>query len=303
MTFKVEEAETDITELSASQGSLGIIAGEQITQHGKRTKSPAYITAPVTPVDDKGVEEKTGRWSEAEHKIFLEGLEQYGKQWKTISTMIGTRTVVQVRTHAQKFFQKMERKNKTKASSVPDLPQTQNRASKRKSLPTSLPSRKKANKTLSPPKQTVSRTSSLSLVNTISCSSDLPTYVSTGSLSSGTWSSESPVGVSEFDHADSFCGTSDPQLVLEESTVELETDALPSEDPLDWLIDGGIGHLPESSLDQAPIFPDALDLPSENFVLEAKSEEQVSYPVLQDIADPKVTVQSLFLEDGDDHLP
>lgn len=57
-------------------------------------------------------EEKVGRWTEQEHKVFLEGLERYGKQWKTIALMIGTRTVVQVRTHAQKYFQKMERKNK-----------------------------------------------------------------------------------------------------------------------------------------------------------------------------------------------
>jgi hypothetical protein len=41
--------------------------------------------------------------------MFLQGLEQHGKQWKVIAGMIGTRTVVQVRTHAQKYFQKMER--------------------------------------------------------------------------------------------------------------------------------------------------------------------------------------------------
>lgn len=53
--------------------------------------------------------EKVGRWTEMEHLIFIEGLEKHGKQWKIIAGMIGTRTVVQVRTHAQKYFQKMER--------------------------------------------------------------------------------------------------------------------------------------------------------------------------------------------------
>ena len=52
---------------------------------------------------------QTGRWTQEEHKVFLKGLEQYGKQWKLIAAMIGTRTVVQVRTHAQKYFQKIER--------------------------------------------------------------------------------------------------------------------------------------------------------------------------------------------------
>lgn len=62
--------------------------------------------------------EKVGRWSEQEHRVFLEGLATYGKQWKTIAGWIGTRTVVQVRTHAQKYFQKMERSHKPNSSST-----------------------------------------------------------------------------------------------------------------------------------------------------------------------------------------
>jgi SHAQKYF class myb-like DNA-binding protein len=48
---------------------------------------------------------KVGRWSKAEHQKFLEGMECFPKQWKRIAELIGTRTVLQVRTHAQKFFQ------------------------------------------------------------------------------------------------------------------------------------------------------------------------------------------------------
>jgi SHAQKYF class myb-like DNA-binding protein len=62
--------------------------------------------------------EKIGRWTEAEHAVFLEGLEKHGKQWKTIAGMIGTRTVVQVRTHAQKYFQKMDRKHHQQPPSI-----------------------------------------------------------------------------------------------------------------------------------------------------------------------------------------
>merc|ERR1712137_303885 len=36
---------------------------------------------------------------------FLEGMESFPKQWKQIAELIGTRTALQVRTHAQKFFQ------------------------------------------------------------------------------------------------------------------------------------------------------------------------------------------------------
>ena len=51
--------------------------------------------------------ENTGRWSYEEHRLFLKGLEMHGKGWKKIAGLIKTRTVVQIRTHAQKYFQKL----------------------------------------------------------------------------------------------------------------------------------------------------------------------------------------------------
>ena len=41
--------------------------------------------------------------------MFLEGLKIHGKGWKQIAQMIKTRTVVQIRTHAQKYFQKLSK--------------------------------------------------------------------------------------------------------------------------------------------------------------------------------------------------
>ena len=51
--------------------------------------------------------ENTGRWTAEEHRLFLQGLELHGKGWKKIAGLIQTRTVVQIRTHAQKYFQKL----------------------------------------------------------------------------------------------------------------------------------------------------------------------------------------------------
>lgn len=51
--------------------------------------------------------ENTGRWTAEEHRLFLQGLEQHGKGWKKIASLIKSRTVVQIRTHAQKYFQKL----------------------------------------------------------------------------------------------------------------------------------------------------------------------------------------------------
>ena len=51
--------------------------------------------------------ENTGRWTAEEHRLFLQGLELHGKGWKKIAGLIKSRTVVQIRTHAQKYFQKL----------------------------------------------------------------------------------------------------------------------------------------------------------------------------------------------------
>lgn len=91
----------------------------------QRVKIPISVASPppavVTPnfqgqQNICGSDARVGRWSDGEHSVFLEGLEKHGKQWKTIASMIGTRSVVQVRTHAQKYFQKVERKNKSGGS-------------------------------------------------------------------------------------------------------------------------------------------------------------------------------------------
>jgi SHAQKYF class myb-like DNA-binding protein len=53
--------------------------------------------------------EHTGRWTREEHEAFLQGLRRYGKEWKKVAALVKTRTVVQTRTHAQKYFQKLQK--------------------------------------------------------------------------------------------------------------------------------------------------------------------------------------------------
>eukprot|EP00980_Cylindrotheca_fusiformis_P016271 scaffold4829_cov129-Cylindrotheca_fusiformis.AAC.31 len=52
-------------------------------------------------------QEATGRWTKEEHEAFLSALQMYGKEWKKVAAKVKTRTVVQTRTHAQKYFQKL----------------------------------------------------------------------------------------------------------------------------------------------------------------------------------------------------
>ena len=65
-------------------------------------------TAATAQSNGQGTQgENTGRWTAEEHRLFLQGLEQHGKGWKKIASLIKSRTVVQIRTHAQKYFQKL----------------------------------------------------------------------------------------------------------------------------------------------------------------------------------------------------
>jgi SHAQKYF class myb-like DNA-binding protein len=55
-----------------------------------------------------GRSESVGHWADEEHQRFLEAFDLYGKNWKLIQQHIGTRTVTQTRSHAQKYFNKLK---------------------------------------------------------------------------------------------------------------------------------------------------------------------------------------------------
>lgn len=65
----------------------------------------------TSPVHDnaKPSVKSSGRWTKEEHQRFIDGVKKFGKNWKQVEEYVGTRTGAQVRSHAQKFFNKLER--------------------------------------------------------------------------------------------------------------------------------------------------------------------------------------------------
>ena len=52
-----------------------------------------------------------GRWTEEEHNRFLEAIYKFGKDWKRVQEYIETRNSSQIRSHAQKYFNKILKNN------------------------------------------------------------------------------------------------------------------------------------------------------------------------------------------------
>lgn len=66
--------------------------------------------------DNESEVKNTGRWTKEEHQRFMYGIwwsmiaiMQYGKDWKKVEQYVRTRTGSQVRSHAQKFFNKLQK--------------------------------------------------------------------------------------------------------------------------------------------------------------------------------------------------
>lgn len=154
---------------SSVVGSVSSVSEPTATTTTPTTTPPVSVITPKASSSSNSSsrdssQEKVGRWTEEEHQVFLAGLEQHGKQWKVIAGMIGTRTVVQVRTHAQKYFQRVERHSDSGSGAVMKT-QGGNAHKRKMSLPASLPSQvaKKVKGSLSK-KTPIQRAASISMI-------------------------------------------------------------------------------------------------------------------------------------------
>ncbi|KMT20414.1 hypothetical protein BVRB_1g004090 isoform B [Beta vulgaris subsp. vulgaris] len=68
-----------------------------VEDHCKKVRKPYTIT------------KSRESWTEQEHDKFLEALQLFDRDWKKIEAFVGSKTVIQIRSHAQKYFLKVQK--------------------------------------------------------------------------------------------------------------------------------------------------------------------------------------------------
>ncbi|XP_028770417.1 protein REVEILLE 6 isoform X2 [Neltuma alba] len=98
---------------ATASSSTAIPAGVSTASYGddlsKKIRKPYTIT------------KSRESWTEQEHDKFLEALQLFDRDWKKIEAFVGSKTVIQIRSHAQKYFLKVQ-KNGTSEHVPPPRP-------------------------------------------------------------------------------------------------------------------------------------------------------------------------------------
>ncbi|XP_038906062.1 protein REVEILLE 8 isoform X7 [Benincasa hispida] len=94
---------------NASNPNPSMATSTAADSSGKKVRKPYTIT------------KSRESWTEEEHDKFLEALQLFDRDWKKIEDFVGSKTVIQIRSHAQKYFLKVQ-KNGTIAHVPPPRP-------------------------------------------------------------------------------------------------------------------------------------------------------------------------------------
>ena len=101
---------------SSSKSNSSFVYGDTVhnernTKCGMKRKKRSYES--IAKVRETKEQYRVGRWTRLEHFKFLEALKIFGKEWQKVQQHVNTRTSTQARSHAQKFFVKLDKKQLT----------------------------------------------------------------------------------------------------------------------------------------------------------------------------------------------
>ncbi|XP_030518981.1 protein REVEILLE 5-like isoform X2 [Rhodamnia argentea] len=110
----------------ANMGIQGVSAGSPppstVAMAGSAANSASYAEDPSKKVRKPYTITKSREsWTDQEHDKFLEALHLFDRDWKKIEAFVGSKTVIQIRSHAQKYFLKVQ-KNGTSEHVPPPRP-------------------------------------------------------------------------------------------------------------------------------------------------------------------------------------
>ncbi|KAF9664988.1 hypothetical protein SADUNF_Sadunf16G0075500 [Salix dunnii] len=121
----------NISSSSTSAEGAGAEANPSGPAHSMATPPAATATGTASATSSDGSGKKVRKpytvtksresWTEEEHDKFLEALQLFDRDWKKIEDFVGSKTVIQIRSHAQKYFLKVQ-KNGTVAHLPPPRP-------------------------------------------------------------------------------------------------------------------------------------------------------------------------------------
>ncbi|XP_037530784.1 histone H2A deubiquitinase MYSM1 [Nematolebias whitei] len=82
--------------------------------HTDSNKKPKVKKAPSKSLTSASA--SLSRWSKQEKKLFEEGLTQFGRRWTKIAKLVGTRSLLQVKSYARQYFKHKEKSGSNAAA-------------------------------------------------------------------------------------------------------------------------------------------------------------------------------------------
>ncbi|CAL5045105.1 unnamed protein product [Urochloa decumbens] len=92
--------------------------GKEEARRMRLRQAAAPTAVPLGEDDDEGlrrvrkpytITKSRESWTDPEHDKFLEALQLFDRDWKKIEAYVGSKTVIQIRSHAQKYFLKVQK--------------------------------------------------------------------------------------------------------------------------------------------------------------------------------------------------